>query len=49
MARLSICKNCGKKLQPHEKHMHSSKAYCEECYKKIAKESGEYKQLVMGI
>lgn len=46
MARLSICKNCGKKLQPHEKHMHSSKAYCEECYKKIAKESGEYKQLV---
>lgn len=46
MARLSTCKNCGKKLQPEEKCTHASKTYCEECYKKILRESDEYKQLI---
>ena len=46
MARLSTCKNCGKKLQPEEKHIHASKTYCEECYQKILRESDEYKQLI---
>jgi predicted RNA-binding Zn-ribbon protein involved in translation (DUF1610 family) len=46
MARLSTCKGCGKKLQPEEKHIHSSKTYCEECFKKIERDSTEYKQLI---
>ena len=46
MARLSTCKGCGKKLQPEEKHLHSSKVYCIDCYKKIKQESDEYKQLI---
>ena len=46
MARLSTCKGCGKKLQPEEKYIHASKTYCEECYKKIERESTEYKQLI---
>lgn len=46
MARLSICKNCGRKLQPEEKYIHASKTYCEECYQKILQESDEYKQLI---
>lgn len=46
MARLSTCKNCGKKLQSEEKHIHASKTYCEECYQKILRESDEYKQLI---
>ena len=46
MARLSTCKNCGRKLQPEEKYIHASKAYCEECYQKILRESDEYKQLI---
>ena len=46
MARLSTCKGCGKKLQPEEKYTHASKTYCEECFKKIERESTEYKQLI---
>ena len=46
MARLSTCKGCGKKLQPEEKHTHGSKTYCEDCFKKIERESTEYKQLI---
>lgn len=46
MARLSTCKSCGRKLQPEEKYIHASKAYCEECYQKILRESDEYKQLI---
>lgn len=46
MARLSICKNCGRKLQPEEKYIHASKTYCEECYQKILREGNEYKQLI---
>lgn len=46
MARLSTCKGCGKKLQPEEKHTHSSKTYCVDCFKKIERESTEYKQLI---
>lgn len=46
MARLSECKSCGKKLQPEEKYIHSSKSYCKECYQKILQESDEYKQLI---
>ena len=46
MARLSICKNCGRKLQPEERYIHASKTYCEECYQKILQESDEYKQLI---
>lgn len=46
MARLSICKCCGKKLQLEEKYSHASKTYCKECYKKILRDSDEYKQLI---
>lgn len=46
MARLSSCKGCDKKLLPEERHIHSSKIYCEECYSKIERESTEYKQLI---
>ena len=46
MARLSTCKSCGKKLQPEEKCSHASKTYCKECYKKILRDSDEYKQLI---
>lgn len=46
MARLSICKCCGKKLQSEEKYSHASKTYCKECYKKILRDSDEYKQLI---
>lgn len=46
MARLSTCKGCGKKLQSEEKHLHSGKAYCVDCSKKIQRESDEYKQLI---
>lgn len=46
MARLSTCKNCGRKLQPEEKYIHASKSYCEECYQKVLRESDEYKQLI---
>ena len=46
MGRLSTCKGCGKKLKKEEKFMHCSKAYCEDCYKKIERESTEYKQLI---
>lgn len=46
MDRLSTCKGCGKKLQPEEKYTHASKTYCEECFKKIERESTEYKQLI---
>lgn len=46
MARLSTCKGCGKKLQPDEKYIHSSKTYCKECFDKIERESTEYKQLI---
>lgn len=46
MARLSTCKGCGKKLQPEEKYTHGSKTYCEDCIKKIERESTEYKQLI---
>lgn len=49
MARLSTCKGCRKKLQPEEKYIHASKTYCEECYKKIERESTEYKQLIKFI
>lgn len=49
MARLSSCKGCGKQLQPEEKHIHSSKTYCEECYNKVLRESEEYKQLIQFI
>ena len=46
MARLSICKSCGKKLQPEEKYTHANKTYCEDCFKKIQRDSDEYKQLI---
>lgn len=46
MTRLSTCKNCGKKLKPEEKCIHSSKIYCKECFKEICRESDEYKQLI---
>lgn len=46
MTRLSTCKGCGKKLQPEEKIVHSSKPYCQECYNKITREVNEYKQLM---
>jgi len=49
MARLSKCKDCGKSLQPEEKHIHSSKTYCITCYEKIAQSSNEYKQLIKYI
>lgn len=46
MARLSTCKNCGKKLQPEKKYTYASKTYCRECYEKISRDGDEYKQLV---
>ncbi|MBU5331720.1 hypothetical protein KQI61_05885 [Anaerocolumna aminovalerica] len=46
MPRLASCKGCGKKLHPHEKFTHSSKSYCDVCYKKVTRDSNEYKQLV---
>ncbi len=46
MSRLSTCKCCGKKLQSEEKYIHVSKTYCEECYKRVKRESTEYKELV---
>lgn len=46
VARLSTCKSCGKKLQPEDKFVHSSKSYCSECYNKITREANEYKQLI---
>jgi len=46
VARLSTCKGCERKLKPEEKHIHNSKTYCNECYKKILRESTEYKQLI---
>lgn len=49
MARLSTCKGCGKQLKPEEKHIHSSKSYCEKCYEKIIRDSEEYKQLIKFI
>lgn len=49
MAKLSACKTCGKPLKPEEKHIHSSKTYCDVCYGKIIKDSDEYKQLIKYI
>lgn len=49
MGRLSICKSCGKKLQPKERYTHSSKIYCKECFEKIERESIEYKELIRFI
>lgn len=49
MARLSTCKGCGKQLKPEEKHMHSAKSYCKECFEKISRDSEEYKQLIKYI
>lgn len=46
MGRLSTCRGCGKKLKKEEKFMHSSKPYCEECFKKVERESTEYKRLI---
>lgn len=46
MGRLAKCKGCGKSLKPEEKHMHNSKAYCEECYKPLERSSNEYKKLI---
>ena len=46
MPRLSMCKGCGKKLQPEEKFTYSSKTYCENCFKEVQRESEEYKQLI---
>lgn len=49
MARLSTCKDCGIKLKPEEKHIHSSKVYCDKCYEKIMRDSDEYKKLIKFI
>lgn len=49
MARLSTCKGCGKQLQPNEKNVHNSKTYCIDCYKKVVRDSEEYKQLIQYI
>lgn len=46
MARLSKCKCCEKPLQSDEKYIHSSKAYCKQCYDKIVRDANEYKELI---
>jgi predicted RNA-binding Zn-ribbon protein involved in translation (DUF1610 family) len=46
MSRLATCKGCGKKLQPDEKYVHSSKAYCKDCYDSIHRDGEEYKTLI---
>jgi predicted RNA-binding Zn-ribbon protein involved in translation (DUF1610 family) len=49
MAKLSTCKDCGKQLKSEEKHIHSSKTYCDKCYEKVIRDSEEYKQLIKYI
>lgn len=46
MAKLSTCKNCGKKVTKEEKMTHSNKSYCKECYDEIMHEKEEYKKLI---
>lgn len=46
MEKVVSCKSCGKKLQPEDKFIHSSKTYCKDCYDKVVQEANDYKQLM---
>lgn len=46
MGRLAKCKGCSKELQKEERHVHSSKTYCINCYNIKIKESEDYENLI---
>lgn len=49
MARLSTCKECGKKISSDEKKTYKNKSYCLDCYQNISFEHEQYKQLLVTI
>lgn len=49
MARKSICKGCGKQVEKEDKHVHSGKSYCIDCFTPIKEEAESYKTLISCI
>lgn len=49
MARLSTCKQCGKKITINEKKIYQGKSFCLDCYYQKSIDSEKYKNLISFI